>query len=221
MNDFRRVSCCTVVIFLFIAFLAPDSALALRSTKEKGYTDPDYIGYAPKSIVLLVLADDLEVREAVEKKLVKDLGKQGITVHLQYDLFPPTRDWPVEQQQAVYERESIEAGIIFTVGASSTSLIPFATQTYSSGNVFGSYNGNSGFNAYDSGTSTSAIFSYKKSKGVFSAVLMDLSENRVAWYSDISTKAGGLLFAGTTKDAKAAAGAVTKSLKKHGHLLKK
>jgi len=221
MNNLRRVSCSTAALFLFFALLAPESALALRSTKEKGYTDPDYTGFAPKSIVLVVLSDDLEVRDAVEKKLVRDLGKKGIIVHLNYDLFPPTREWTKEHQQSVYERESIEAGIVFTVGASATSVMPFLTQTHYSGNVFGSYDGYSGFNAYGSGSSTSVTFTYVRSKGVFSAVLVDLFENRIAWYSDISTKAGGLLFAGSIKDARAAAGAVTKSLKAHGHIRKK
>ena len=78
MNNLRRVSCSTAALFLIIAFLAPESALAFRSTKEKGYTDPDYQGYAPQSIVLVVLSDDLEVRDAVERKLVRDLGKKGI-----------------------------------------------------------------------------------------------------------------------------------------------
>jgi hypothetical protein len=57
---------------------------------------------------------------------------------------------------AVYDREKIDSGLIVAAGASSAAIVPYATQTYSSSNVFGNYNAGTGtFNATQSGTTTS------------------------------------------------------------------
>ena len=51
--------------------------------------------------------------------------------------------------------------------------------------------------------------------------MFDVREGRIAWTTDIYTKASGTLFVGGKGDAKAAAKAVVKGLIKDGHIPKK
>jgi hypothetical protein len=69
-----------------------------------------------------------------------------------------------------------------------------------------------------SGSSSSSIEYSAKSKAQFCAVLVDTSSWRTVWYCDVVTKAGGTWFVGSKRDAKAAAKAIVKTLKKNGHV---
>lgn len=197
--------------------LASEQVQAFRSTKQESFTDPDYIGYRPATVVIMVIAEDGETRMEIEKRLTKELEKLGIVVYRQIDLFPPTREWSEEAQLEIYDKHKIEAGLIATVGASSSSVIPVATQTNSSTNVFGTYN-NGYVNAQGTSSSTSYNIYNAKSKAQFSAVLLDLRANRVAWYVDVFTKAQGTLFVGSKGDAKAAVKGIIEGLEEDGHV---
>lgn len=210
---FRTLSAAIVVLSF------SSSVHALRSTTQESYTDPDYLGYRPRNVVLMVVTEDTALRLEVEERLTTELAVRGLTVFRQVDLFPPTRQWSEADQLAVYDREQIDSGIIVAAGASSSSVIPYATQTYSSGRVFGNYDSSSGsFNATGSGTSTSSTLFTAKSKAEFSAVLLDIRSNRVAWYGDVFTKAGGTLFVGTRRDAKGAVKGIVEGLSENGHI---
>ena len=51
--------------------------------------------------------------------------------------------------------------------------------------------------------------------------MVDLSENRIVWTSDIYIKASGTLIVGTKGDAKAAAKGIIKGLIQSNHIPKK
>jgi hypothetical protein len=57
-----------------------------------------------------------------------------------------------------------------------------------------------------------------RSSAEFSAVLLDVRANRVAWYADVFTKASGTIFVGTNGDAKGAVRGVVKGLIEDGHI---
>ena len=57
-----------------------------------------------------------------------------------------------------------------------------------------------------------------RSQAEFSAVIMTVAEQRIAWYADISTKASGAFFVGEKGDAKAVAREIAEALAKDGHL---
>jgi hypothetical protein len=194
-------------------------ANALRSIDVESYTDPDYIGYEVRRVVLLAIADDLELRMELEKRIIKELEKEDVVVVRQAELFPPTRQWTPEDIAAIYEREQIDTGIIVVAGASSTSVIPFATQTYSSANVFGNYNNSSGdFYASGISQSTTRTLVNERSTATFSAVTLDIDANRVVWYADVLVKAGGTAFVGLKGDAKGAAKGIVRGLSDDGHI---
>lgn len=194
------------------------SAYALRSLKVESYTDPDYQGYLPKKVVLLVANAPNEARSAIEERLVEQLAARHVTVIPYRQLLPPTRQWSEQDQVATLEKEGVDSGLIVTIGASASSVIPVATQTYSSANVFGSYGSQGTFNANGAGVSTTYNIFSAKSSAEFSAVLLDIGKNRAIWYADITTKAGGTLFVGARGDAKAAVSGVIKGLEERGHL---
>jgi hypothetical protein len=107
------------------------------------------------------------------------------------------------------------------------------TQTFGTPNVSGTVNATStmsGPNAVNTngtfrGTANTNATSYSlvaaSSAADFSAVLMDASNARIAWYADITTKAQGTLFVGGKGDAKGAVKGVIEGLVDDGHLSKK
>ena len=197
------------------------TANAFRSTDFESYTDPDYKGYVPKKIILLVANTSNEMRVDIEKRLKEAFKKKGIVLVSYRDLFPPTRTWRKDEQATIYEREQVDSGLIVAAGASSSSVIPVATQTYGTTNVFGSYGSAGTFNATTSSNSTSYNLTAHKSTAEFSAVLLDIKANRAVWYVDITTKAGGALFVNSKGDAKGLVKGVMNGLEKDNHLTKR
>jgi hypothetical protein len=210
----NRAAAATLVALL----IASPAALAFRSTDFESYTDPDYKGYAPKKIILMVTNASNETRQNIEQRLAETLKKSNVIVVPYREYFPPTRQWSKEDQAAILQREGVDSGMIITIGASSSSVIPIATQTYGSYGVFGSYGSNGTFNANGSGSSTSYNIVSTKSKAETSVVLLHLEANRTAWYADITTKASGTLFVSEKGDAKAFVKGIVSGLKEDGHL---
>ncbi len=210
----KFISATVIAVFLFAIALS-DTSHAFRSTKQESFTDPDYLDYQPKAMTILVLSDNLEVRKIIEKRLIKDFEKRGIKVFLHDKLFPPTRDWDDVQRGEIYKRYSIDAELIVGIGTSSQQISQVGTQSW--GSATATAYGNSA-RAYGSSTTTAIIKA--KSNASFSGVMIDLSENRIAWTTDIYTKASGTLFVGDKGDAKAAAKAIVKGLIENRHIPK-
>lgn len=110
-------------------------------------------------------------------------------------------------------REGVDASLVIGVGRADKSVIPFATNTFSNGRVSGD-----GSSATVTGNSTSYNMYAIRSQAEFSAVIMTVAEQRIAWYADISTKASGAFFVGEKGDAKAVAREIAEALAKDGHL---
>ena len=197
------------------------TATAFRSTDFESYTDPDYKDYVPSKIILLVANTSNDMRVEIEKRLRETFKKKDIVLVSYRELFPPTRTWTKDEQVTIYEREQVDSGLIVAAGASSSSVIPIATQTYGSTSVFGSYGSEGTFNAAATSNSTSFNVTTRKSVAEFSVVLLDIKSNRTVWYSDITTKAGGTLFVNAKGDAKGLVAGVMKGLEKDGHVTKR
>ena len=216
MNPQSKLVGITASLLFVFSLVASDAAFALRSTKQESFTDPDYLEWQPKVVAILVLSDNLEVREIIQERLTKELEKRGIKVFLHEKLFPPTREWDEKQRGEIYAKYSIEAGIVVGVGQSSQDIWQYGSQTWGTANAT-SY-GNS---ATASGHSTTTAMVAAKSTASFSGVMVDVSEGRVAWTADIYTKASGTLIVGAKGDAKAAAKGIIKGLIENNHIPKK
>ena len=198
-----------------LALLICAPALAFRSTDVESYTDPDYQGYQPKKVMIVVENAGQETRSEIEERLTKALEKKGVSVVINRRLFPPTRQYSAEEKLKVFETQGIDAALIVTIGASASSVMQMATQTYGTMQV-NSY-GNS---AYGSGNATSYNIYSAKSKAEFSAVLLDITQNRAAWYADVLVKASGTLFVSEKGDAKGLVKGVIDGLEEDGHVVK-
>jgi len=207
-----------LIVGIFAVALTSTNVHAIRSTKHESFTDPDYLNYQPRKIVLVVENTDNETRAAILKKIQKKFEKFGVTVVGYRNLLPPTRNWTPEDRAAIYEREGIDSVLVVTAGASASSVMHIATQSFGTTKVSGSTFGNT-FNATGQSNTTSYNIYSVKSKADFSAILLDVSNSRIVWYVDVRTKAGGYLFVGDKRDGKAVAKEIIKALEDDGHII--
>ena len=215
MSLSRRSVALLLVASLLSVLSIPD-ANAFRRSSTQSFTDPDFVAYQPKKLMLFVLDASPVFRAAIEEQVKKTIEKVGVTVVLERSLFPPTREWSQEKRREILDREGIDTGLFIGLGSADRSVIPMGTQTFASGSAT-----ISGDNVYGSGQATSVNIQGVRSSAVFSAALVVVEGNRVAWYADVTSSAEGLLFVGDKDDAKAVAAEILKALIKDGHLPKK
>jgi len=206
--------------FLTVLFCLSVPAQAFRSIDVQSFTDPDYVGFQPKKVVVMVVGGTHEVTSEILERVTAQLAKKGIQAFPARSLFPPTRTWTEADQAAIYEKNEIDSGLIVTVGASASQIIPIATQTYGSANVFGNVNSSGSFNAQGTSSATSYNIMSAKSKAEFSAVLLDIKKNRTVWYADVLVKASGTLFVSEKGDAKGVVNGIMGGLEDDGHVSK-
>jgi hypothetical protein len=197
---------------LLLSVLAMD-AFAFRSIDAESYTDPDFVGYQPKKILILVENVSQEARKEAEKRLLKSLKKSGLESLKYFEVLPPTREWLPEERRRRLEASEVDSILLITGGASSATVIPLATQRFSSGSAYA--HGNS---ATYSGSSTSFNIVGAKSQAEFSVLLYSVADERVAWHADVFTKAAGTAFVSEKGNGKGAAVGTIRALKKDGHI---
>ena len=205
---------------LLVALFSSPNALALRSTKVDGHTDPEYVGYKPKKVLVVVHAGTTEMRLITEERLVERLGDFGVEASTERRVFPPTREWTPEMRVEILKRQEFDSTLIVAAGANSSSVIPYARQTYGTANTSGQVHGNGAFNAQTNASTTSYDLVIARSSAEFSSVLVENGSGNTIWYGDILTKAGGTLFVGEKGDAKASVRGVIEGLQEAGHLEK-
>jgi hypothetical protein len=204
------------ILFAALLFIVTSPAFAFRSSSTQSFTDPDFKDYQPKKVLLVVMDASSEFRAEIEKQAGQVLAKAGLEVVAERQLFPPTRVWSPESRKEILTREAVDSSLIIGVGRADKAVIPFATNTFSSATA-------SGYGSTVSATGNSTTYnSYMvSSEADFSAALVSVSDGRVAWYADVSTKASGAFFVGQKGDAKAVAKEVVEALVSDGHIPKK
>jgi hypothetical protein len=170
------------------------------------------MGYRPTRVLLTIVNAGSSARRIIQERMTKDLEKAGVTVFDEYDLFVPTRQWTVEERDAVLAEREIDAELTITVGASAASVIPVMMQSHVDVSVIGNT---------AVGSATSYPVYAARSTAEFSGVLFDLEANRVAWYADVFTKAAGTLFVSAKGDAKGAVKGIVGGLEEDGHIGKR
>ena len=181
------------------------SLSAFRHTDVQGYTDPEYIGYKFKNVVLHMPNATIDFERRVTKLLSKRLGKSGVRIFLREELFPPTREWDEEKTAQVYRRLNIDSGIVITVGATETKVTPgmvtFNSTTYG-------------------GTTTGRINQMKfiRDSASFQIAIVDTETANTVWIGELDTRGAGLLFVGNKSTAKGLVKHLTKEWKAAGHM---
>lgn len=220
------------VLLLICGLLFSQIALAFRSTHVESFTDPDYKDFHPKKVLVMVREATNESRVQIEQRLIDKLAEFGVVGVKERDLFPPTRDWTPEARREILTKYDIDSSLIVAVGTSSASIRKVGSQTFGSTTYSGNVNATStrtgpnsvSTNGTVGGTANTNATSYDvfaaNSKADFSAVLIDVTNGRTAWYADITTKAQGTLFVGEKGDAKGAVKGVIEGLLNERHLAK-
>lgn len=211
----------TIRIFSLLALLlASGAASAFRSTDIESYTDPDYIGYQPTKVMLVVENASQEMRMEIEERLTKEFAKKGVDTVPSRKLFPPTREFTTEERIKVLESQGVDSALVVTIGESASQVMAIATQTRGTAQMNAKPTYGGGYSATGTMNSTSQNIYSAKSKAEFSAVLFDAAKNRTVWYADVQVKAAGTLFVSEKGDAKGLVGAVIEGLEDDGHLTK-
>lgn len=231
MRSGRRLLSSLIVLLCTAA--VSGNAFAFRSVSAESFTDPDYKGYTPKKVVIIVTKASNDARKIIEDRLISELADCGVLGVRERDLFPPTREWTAESRRQITVDNGIDSSLIVAVGTNSASIRTVGRQTFGTTNVSGTVTANSTLSGPNTiatdgtirGTANTNTTSYDMvsahSAADFSAVLMDLSTSRTVWYADVTTKASGTLFVGGKGDAKASVKGVVDALVKDGHLSKK
>jgi hypothetical protein len=208
----------TVLTAVVVVGISP--AWAFRSTKVDGHTDPDFVGYRPQKVLIVVMGTNTDMRQTIEQKLAERLSDYGVAATAERDMFPPTREWTPDSRIEMLAKHSVDSTLVVTAGANSQAVIPLARQTYGRSNTTGQVSSNGSFQAQTSGSATSYEVVTEKSSAEFSAVLVENGSGKAIWYGDIVTKAAGTVFVSEGGDAKASAKAVVEGLEEDGHLVK-
>jgi len=220
------------IALLICGAVLAQSAFAFRSTNTESFTDPDYKDFHPKKVLVMVRNASNDARSQIEARMIDKLAGFGVAGVKERDLLPPTREWTPEARAEILKKNGIDSSLIVAVGESSASIRKIGTQTFANTNVNGTLNATStrtgpntvSTNGTVRGTASTNATSYDliaaNSKADFSAVLIDVSNGRIAWSADITTKAAGTLFVSEKGDAKAAVKGVIEGLVEDGHLAK-
>lgn len=230
MNVARRIQ--YRFVMLLCSLMLAQSAFAFRSTKTESFTDPDYQSFRPKKVVVLVRNAPNDTRSEIEERIIAKLSEFGVVGIKERALFPPTREWTPEARAEILKKNEVDSSLIVAVGANSASIRRIGTQTFANTTVNGtldatstrtgpntvSTNGTIRDTASTSATSYDMVVAH--SKADFSAVLIDTTNGRTAWYADITTKASGTLFVNEKGDTKGAVKGIIEGLVDDGHLSK-
>jgi hypothetical protein len=75
------------------------------------YTDPDFTGHTFQWVAVAVDDGDLAWRTLLETHLVAELRERGVNAQSALQLFPPTREWSVQQKRSELIRRGFD-GIV-------------------------------------------------------------------------------------------------------------
>lgn len=181
------------------------SLSAFRSTDIESYTDPDFVGYKFRTVVVQLPNASVDFKKHVVKRLTDKLKKENIRVLLHEDLFPPTRQWDQGSSAAVYQKHGVDAGVIITLGSAGSEVTPGMVM-YNASTVGGTTTG------------YATQMSVARDHASFEIALVDAESMRTAWVGSLSTRGAGLLFVGPKDTAKSLVKGLIKEWKSAGHI---
>lgn len=175
---------------LLIIFLLVGCA----STKMTSFKDPDYQKAEFKRILVVANTNDLEDRQTLESKMVKEFSSIGVYALESFRLFPPTRELTDEDKVELLLKNDIDAFISISVGESGVSEV-YVPQTSSTTKTKGNVNvyGNTATYKEKSTTTYQGGYTLNKPWAEFETRLYDVSSGQMAWIASSFT--GGNAYA--------------------------
>lgn len=198
-----------------MAVLASTTAHAFRSTDFESHTDPDFVGYRPEKVLILVTDGSLDLVEELEGRLAEEFESYGVESVSARELFPPTRPMESYDVFAIVRQHGIDSALVVSPGDASSNVQVFGGTSQTTVNTYG--------NQATATTTTTPLVS-ATSRAEFTVTLLSLGEDvdstRTAWVAEVLVKASGTIFAGNNKsDAKGAVKGIIRGLAEDGHIV--
>ena len=193
------------ILKVTFAFTAVLFLSAFRHTDIEGYTDPNYVGYTFRTLVVQFPNASLSFRKHALRQLNKNLKKHRIRILQHDELFAPTREWSEEATRSIYEQHGVDAGLVITLGSTGSETTPGAVL----------YNGST-----VGGTTTgyATQVTYHSDHASFEIALVDIDSKDTVWIGELDTRGAGLMFVGSKSTAKGLTKGLVKEWKRVGHL---
>ena len=150
-------------------------------TSVVSFTDPDARNKLYNRIAVVADSDDLSDRLTIETKMVKTLRHNGVDAVSSLSLFPPTREFTVEQENVIFNDNSVEALVIIQIADAGflVSSKPINVHTGTS---------NNGDNEV-SGITVSGGGTEHKAYGQLRMSLIDIESDQTMWVCDADARA--------------------------------
>jgi len=155
------------------------TAIAINCTHTRvvSFTDPDASNKLYNRIAVVASVEDLSDRLAIETKMVKTLGDNGVKAVSSLALFPPTREFTSEQENEVFINNKVEALAVIQIADSgffvSSEPMSIHTETNEGG----------------SGTTVSGGGTEHKAFGQLRVSLIDVKTDKTMWIGDADARA--------------------------------
>ncbi|MBU0528241.1 hypothetical protein KKF86_00560 [bacterium] len=170
----RRIK---LVVLLFFALIATNCT----QTKVVSFTDPEAANKLFNHIAVVANIDDLSDRLVIETKMVETLLANGVNAISSLSLFPPTREFTVEQENEIFKNNNMDAIAIIQIADAgfhvTSEPINVRTETRKEGNK------------EVSGTTVSGGGTQQKAFGQLRVSLIDIESNKTMWVGDADAHA--------------------------------
>lgn len=180
---------------------------ACVSTRVKDFTDPDYISFISKRLVI-------ESPSQTFTDYFADALRRIDVEYISSDkLFLPTRSYTKDERLKTMEKKGFDSVLLvdFSGGSRSSSVVAYNTSTRIYGGGYG--------NTYAS-SSTIPISTHRRNSQA-RAKLYNIKTGRIIWVGNLHTSASGALYMSNSSTVKSMTKSIVASLLRKGHLIKK
>ena len=146
-------------------------------TRVVSFTDPDAGGKLYNRIAVVANVNDLSDRLAIETKMVNTLNDKGVNAISSLSLFPPTREFTIEQENEVFQNNKVEALAIIQIADAGFLVTSEPMSVHTETNEDGT------------GTTVSGGGTAHKAFGQLRVSLIDVKTDKTMWIGDADARA--------------------------------
>ena len=161
-----------VVLFIFILI-----ATNCTHTRVVSFTDPDSGGRLYNRIAVVANVDDLSDRLAIETKMVETLLDNGVNAVSSLSLFPPTREYTVEQENEIFKNNHMDALAVIQIADAGFFVTSEPMSVHTETNEDGT------------GTTISGGGTEHKAFGQLRVSLIEIESDKTMWIGDADARA--------------------------------
>jgi len=146
-------------------------------TRVVSFTDPDSGGKLYNRLAVVANVDDLSDRLAIETKMVETLHDNGVNASSSLSLFPPTREYTVEQENEIFKNNHMDALAVIQVADAGFLVTSEPMSIHTATGKDGS------------GTTISGGGTEHKAFGQLRVSLIDIESDKTMWVGDADARA--------------------------------